>query len=638
MRVDLKKFLFMGLESLKKQFFEEAQKLGIVHFINETNTRPAVPDDVHRFQQAIKVLRGQPPVEQDETKDYSLSQDIVTQILANHAILHKNEEELRVLKLEISRMEPLGKFSLQDLLFIEKEGDRIIQFYYSEEGSVDEGALPEDVIYLGNAHHLDYFMGIRKESAQYNKMFEIKVDKSLEQLEERVQQIHAQDSVAHAELKKLAKYNEYLHYALVDLLNKAQLNDAENYVRYALDDSLFAIEGWVPVDKVDQLEQLVADKDIYCEEVQIEEKDVIPTYLENEGVYRVAEDLTHIYDVPSATDKDPSMWVLVSFAFFFAMIIGDAGYGLVFFLISLYVRYKIKPEKKLGKRMLTLMTILCVSCMAWGLLMTSFFGIQIGIDNPIRKISVMEWLVEKKASYLIARHDEEWATWTNKIPQLKNVQDPKQFLREGVIDAGNGPVNEVLNKFSDNILMELALLIGCVHVIISLARYLPRNWPAIGWILFIIGAYLAIPKFLHATSIIHFAFGVNPETAPEIGMHLIYLGLALAIGLSIIKHKLLGLLEAAAVVQIFGDVLSYLRLYALGLSGSLLTATINEMAGSLNVVLAVIILIVGHAVNMLLGVMGGVIHGLRLNFLEWYHYSFEGGGKLFNPLRNKKIE
>ncbi len=115
--------------------------------------------------------------------------------------------------------------------------------------------------------------------------------------------------------------------------------------------------------------------------------------------------------------------------------------------------------------------------------------------------------------------------------------------------------------------MELALLIGCIHVILSLGRYLFRNWPAIGWILFIIGAYLAIPKFLNATSIIHFAFGVDPETAPKTGEHLMYVGLTLAIVLSLIKNKIVGLLEATNVIQIFSDILSYLRLYALGSFG-----------------------------------------------------------------------
>ena len=236
MRVDVKKFLFFGVESQRKAFFEEAQELGIVHFINENKVPITVPEEIQHFQQAIKVLRGQPPVKQDESKDYTHASGIVDKILANHSILHKNEEEERVLKLEISRMEPLGDFSIEDLNFIQQEGKRVVQFYYSEEGVVKQETLPEDVIFLGSAHNLDYFMGIRKEPAQYNKMYEIKVDRTLDQLKSRVEEIHKENGTAHSELKGLAKYDEFLHHALVDLLNKAQLHDVQHYVQYTLDE------------------------------------------------------------------------------------------------------------------------------------------------------------------------------------------------------------------------------------------------------------------------------------------------------------------------------------------------------------------------------------------------------------------
>lgn len=117
-----------------------------------------------------------------------------------------------------------------------------------------------------------------------------------------------------------------------------------------------------------------------------------------------------------------------------------------------------------------------------------------------------------------------------------------------------------------------------------------------------------------------------------------YGGAIIAVIIALFKHKWFGLLEATFVIQIFGDVLSYLRLYALGLSGSLLTSTMNEMAASAPLVLGIVILLCGHAVNLVLSIMGGVIHGLRLNFLEWYHYSFEGGGKMFNPLKKIDVE
>ncbi len=76
------------------------------------------------------------------------------------------------LKLEISRIEPLGNFSPDDLRYIEKEGNGSFSSISPKRGQLMKKNLPEDLVYLGNAHHLDYFMGIRKEPAQYNKMVE----------------------------------------------------------------------------------------------------------------------------------------------------------------------------------------------------------------------------------------------------------------------------------------------------------------------------------------------------------------------------------------------------------------------------------------------------------------------------------
>ena len=123
-----------------------------------------------------------------------------------------------------------------------------------------------------------------------------------------------------------------------------------------------------------------------------------------------------------------------------------------------------------------------------------------------------------------------------------------------------------------------------------------------------------------------------------IGLQLIAVGIPSAFVLAIFKNGLLGLTEVMKLIQVFSDVLSYLRLYALGLSGSIVSATINDVAASLPFLLAIVLMAIGHLLNMALGIMGGVIHGLRLNFLEWYHYSFEGGGKRFRPLEIKQIE
>ena len=119
---------------------------------------------------------------------------------------------------------------------------------------------------------------------------------------------------------------------------------------------------------------------------------------------------------------------------------------------------------------------------------------------------------------------------------------------------------------------------------------------------------------------------------------MLYGGIGLAFVFALIQKKWGAFHELMNVVQIFGDVLSYIRLYALALAGMMVASTFNSLGVSAGLLGGIVIILFGHLTNISLSIMGGVIHGLRLNFLEWYHYSFEGGGRLFNPLRLKKTK
>lgn len=639
MRVDVKKFLFVGLGSQKTEFFKKAQEFGIVHFISPGPSKAkTVPRDVENITHAIKILRSLPVMDQEDMEDYCLIDGITDKILGLKRTIEKLSEEERVLRLEMARVAPFGDFSIEEIRSIEEEAHRKIQFYVAKQKTNDNHIVPDTAILLAGQNGLDYFMAINPTSMQFDKMIEVRIDEPIGVLREKYSQVVQEIHETEKQLKGYAKYNTYLHHALVEKLNKYHLREAQTLTAEEADGALFVVEGWVPQNKQAALQDLVHHLDVYAEEIAIESADAVPTYLENSGFARVGEDLVHIYDTPSTSDRDPSLWVLFFFSLFFAMILGDAGYGLVLLCVSLYIRYKVKKITGIGQRVLNLFTILCFATITWGFLTTSFFGYQFSMDSPIRKVSAIQWLVEEKAAYHIQKQDEVWLEWTNKIPALKNTKDPHEWVANGV-DEKNGHMEyAIYSKFSDNIMMELALMVGVIHVILSFLRYLDRNWSGLGWIVFLAGCYLYVPHYLHATSIINFVFGITNESAIVDGLFLIGFGAGLAMLLALIQHRLGGILEGMNVIQIFGDVLSYLRLYALALSGSLVMATINDLASSLIAPLAIFILILGHAVNILLGVMGGIIHGLRLNFLEWYHYSFEGGGKRFIPLEKIEIE
>lgn len=645
MRYDVKKFLFVGLEEDRAFFFQRAQEAGIIHFINTSpkesqNVLQNLPPRLHNTALAIKVLRGLSVVDQDETEEYGLADGIVSKIIELSHSLNALQEESRIIKLEMARVEVFGDFSLEDIAYIEKETQRKVQFFCAKSGHQDDPSVHPELLFVGSNHGLDYFIAINKGPTQYPKMTEMVIDRPYGELKHRYEEVLRDIHATEHRLKGFAKFNQFLHRAFIHQLNESDLEIAKNFVEFPLPEGkLFMVQGWVPMHKMEALSQLVLEFNVFVEEIAINDDETVPTYLENEGVSRIGEDLVSIYDTPSNKDRDPSTWVLFFFALFFSMIIGDGGYGLVLLLIAMYIRYKHSGLKGMKKRVLNLFTIIAFSCIVWGVLTTSFFGISIAPDNPVRRVSLMSWLVEKKTEYIIQHKDATYQEWVNKYPQLEGVTNPETFLLKASNTNSNGSISyDAYGKFSDNIMMELALLVGVIHIILSMLRYVNRNWAHAGWVLFLVGAYLYTPSFLNAVSILNFAFGLDPQTAAQNGLYLMYAGFGIAVVVSVIQHKWLGLLEASVLIQIFGDVLSYLRLYALGLAGSLLTATMIDLAAGVPFIFGIAILIFGHTVNIVLGIMGGVIHGLRLNFLEWYHYSFEGGGKMFNPLKKQEIE
>lgn len=233
--------------------------------------------------------------------------------------------------------------------------------------------------------------------------------------------------------------------------------------------------------------------------------------------------------------------------------------------------------------------------------------------------------------------DDVYSEWVRKYPALSHTKSPEKALEICVRTLPSGEKRyEMQEEFSQNALMELALLIGLFHIILSLLRNLRLAPSSIGWVFFLIGGYLYFPSLINVTTIVYTLMGISIAVSAQIGLWTLCGGVALACGIAIIQEKLKGLSEITKALQIFADVLSYLRLYALALAGMILASTFNGLGAQVGGVFGALITLAGHGVNFVMALMAAVIHGLRLNFLEFYHYCFEGEGKLFSPLRVRK--
>ena len=634
MITDVKKYLILGTQEDLDLFYQRAQQEGFIEFISASRRPKELPEEIQTLIKAMKFLQKLPSYKDYEGEwDPEEIEQLAKHVLRLKAKLEKLQEEERIVEAEIARITPLGDFSLEDIRFIEQEGHCKIQFFCTKAGKVEETCQEEGVFPVGSFFDLEYFMSISAKARTLPGMIEMRIDCSLCELHEQKMFVIESKGNIEEELKQYAGYLDYFHEVLIEKLNAYHLESAKDEVSYPLPDAnLFMVESWIPATKVSKMFSLLSGLSVHCEQIQIEETDSIPTVMENTGMRRLGEDLVRIYDIPSTKDKDPSGWVFWFFALFFAMIIADAGYGLLYLTLAVFLKWKFPTLKGSAKRLFRLGVTLSFCIVAWGVLTCSYFGLSIAPDSFLGKISPMQHLVALKAEYHLKMHDLVYQEWVAALPQLAQAKTGKEFVALGVKHTPLGVSHVVFESFVDNILLEFSLMLGIIHIILSLLRYSGRSFSNWGWVMFLLGGYLFFPFMLHVTSMAHFLGWIQPALAGAMGKQLIYVGIGFALALAFVQKKWRGILELTRIIELFGDILSYLRLYALALAGTILAETFNNMGEVVGLVGGFFVIILGHGINISLGLMSGSIHGLRLNFIEWYHYSFYGGGRLFKPL------
>ncbi len=633
MRVDVEKVLMLGPASNRERFFKHAQDQGIVEFIGPVDLE--VPGNIQNFIDALHVLRQMVPVKQAPQADYKSASVLARAVIEYKEKLEHLLEQKRITEKEISRVEIFGEFSVSNLHALEQESKRIFQFFFAKQGSDVEG---ENLIFVGSSYGLDYYVAINAERTPYEGLVEIIIERSVNELRYDLANMYRDIDHLETQLATLAHQKDLLKKGLTDALNRHHLNQAKDKVEPLLEARAFSVEGWVPKNKRALLDKIVDELDMVIEVIAVEEKDRTPTYLENKRFGRLGEDLVNIYDTPAKDDRDPSLWVFIAFGMFFSMIVADAGYGILIFGFTLFLYFKFGKKPGLARRVILLAMSLSIGCIVWGVMLTSFFGIPIAPDNPMRKISVVDWAVKRKANYLMEKKNSAYQEIVKSYPKLKDAKTTEAFLMGVRKETDTGDKYVIYDTFTDNILIELAIFIGTIHILISFLRYLDRNWAGLGWVIFLIGGYLYFPQVIKATSFIYFLFDVPQAGSPIIGLYMLFIGIGLATLLAIIQHKWAGIAEPMQVIQVFADVMSYLRIYALSLAGMIMGTTFDHIGASMPIYFGIFVFLAGHTVNFVLALMGGVIHGLRLNFIEWYHYSFEGGGRQFQPLSLLQID
>lgn len=361
--------------------------------------------------------------------------------------------------------------------------------------------------------------------------------------------------------------------------------------------ALTYVTGYLPYDQAELLKKEAAARSWGLLVTDPAEGDDVPTLIRNPRWVQIIKPVFDLLGtVPGYREIDISFWFLLFFSLFYAMIIGDAGYGIVMLLAIILGRVKMKKAPATPFILLYTMSICTI---IWGVLSGTWFGAAALAHTPLLEKITLPWIAS--------------------FPGANSEIDTKEFI------------------------WNFCFLIGVVHLtvarLVNFKRKLPHlaAFAELGWIIMLWGLYFFIrtmllhkPLFYLTGWLVGIGFAIVVLLSEMNGSFFKGLGLGLA------KSPL----KALNAISGFSDIISYIRLYAVGLATVEVAKAFNTMAlgagvdNVLSGIIAAVILLLGHTLNIVMGTMSIIVHGVRLNMLEFSsHVGIEWTGKEYKPFK-----
>lgn len=579
-------------------------RLGLMHI---SPFQPAKDESIERVQSRIEQLEKAISIlnncdDTDATSsmkvdDYTHQERgeiaLLERVLETNGANKELQKQIAELSKDKQWYDSWGNISLDDIKIINSNGI-FLKLYEIPEKDLKAIRTQENVQIVGHSNGLAQVVLISedKEAALNYHPIEFPGN-SQKEVEQALNDKTAKLSSGKQLLLQLSAQRKLLENALDERKRRLKVRTVQ-YGGIAFHDKVRCWEGYVPESKVSDVTE-AADKNGWgyvVSDPQPDDYDSVPTLLHNpKWTDKIKPVMNFMGLVPGYDEIDVSKIFLVFFTFFTGILVGDAGYGLIFFALTLLAHWKSGFVKKIE---FGLFYTLSVSIMLWGVLTGTYFGAE---------------------------------TLAN-IPFLKQLQ-----------------VSQLASFGGDNLrIQQFMFLIGAVHLSIGHIqkglKYINTVLviAQVGWVAIVWGLYFMVNKMVLAIP------------APEF-MPWLFIGGAILVALfsSPGQPLLKGILSSLGnlplnVINGFSDVISYIRLYAVGLSTVLMASSFNDMAigdGITTIAsgaLAVVVLILGHALNMALAAMAVLVHGVRLNMLEYSgHANVEFSGSEYNPFKINKI-
>ena len=603
----MKKLTFLVYHKEYEEFLNSLRELGVVHIVEKQQgaaDNTELQENIRLFNRlaaTLKLLQNQKheknAVIATEGGTAARGMQVLDEVDALQTEHGKLSQQLQSYAKEKEVLEVWGNFEPTGIQKL-KDAGYIIGFYSCSEGNYKEEWETEyNAMIVNRISSKVFFVTVTKAGQE--------VDLDVEQAKlpayslSRLEALYdTTEQAIEGNEKKLVALSETdipsLKAALKELQSQIEFSKVVLSSEQTAGDKLMLIEGWAPAYSKVEIEAYLNDAHVYYEITDPMPGDNVPIRLNNKGFFAWFEPICKLYMLPKYNELDLTPFFAPFFMVFFGLCLGDSGYGLFLFLGATAYRLLAKKVTPSMKSIISLIQVLSASTFFCGLLTGTFFGAN---------IYDLDWPIVQRLKHAVLMDN-------NDMFRLSLILGVIQILFGMVLKAVNQTIQFGFKYAIATIGWIILLVSTAVSALFSSSELLSMGGTAYKVVLCISGAMI----FLFNTP-----------------------------GKNIFMNIGLGLWDSYNMVTgLLGDVLSYVRLFALGLSGGILAGVFNSLAVGMspdNVIagpiVMVLIFVIGHAINMFMNVLGAMVPPMRLTFVEFFKNSgYEGGGKEYKPFKN----
>ncbi len=636
MIVPMKKVSLIIRENKKDETLKKLRKLGIVHIeITEGSSErlASLREQIALLESAIFTIGKKKNIEQ---KDVSTAEalSVATKVQALDAEKKQCGAERITLNSELDRLKSWGDIDPNSISNLESKGYEI-SFY--EMPKIEYESLTENIktIRLNATKSTVRFMLLKSnvedldEAISSLNVYRLALpQRSTSEMKQRLSELSTRMDEIDETIASNACYIDSIKRTIGATEKEIEF---ETYATGMADENLSPeskkpisisyFTGYIEAENLDKLKQTAESNSWGLLVEEPKEEDNVPTKLKNNKFVSLIYPLTDFLGtVPGYFEYDISGWFLAFILIFFGIIFGDGGYGLLICAIAAIPIIKSLIAKKQISPMFLLVGLFGLSTVLWGTLTCTWFGLS--------SEQLPGWL--KSLSIPVISNvyaDKIWYPfWTNGTAGLTTAQNLQIFC------------------------FSLALIQLAVAHIKGAARNKKsiKMLGDIGSILQLLGIYYLVLSLVVNADVFSFGLVIGGVPIGTVAIALIGVGFVLSFVFSnyegnIIKSILSSLKNIVSVllgvVNVFSDIVSYIRLWAVGIAGAAISATVNELVSPLLgnfmfMIFAIVLLVFGHGLNMILNILSVIVHGIRLNTLEFSsHLDMSWSGHKFKPFK-----